>query len=626
MSRFADRQAQARTRSIEDALRSTIMSLPTGGRTARETCRGALTTNRLATALTITCATALAATPASAQPFFGAYDNGFTAFADNGTALASPDIAVSPDRIVAVVSGELAWYTKNNIQQGSIALAGTGGLWDWIESPSDLMDAQVIWNASAQRFYVAAIGDQPNGSTRFNLAVSNTSDPADGWTIRNDPSGKISRLSIGVYEDGIYAVYDYATGEGSWYFRATESELLDPDRHHFIGGQLSEYNRAFSANDSSGIGDDRMIVSSAEQGTINKLRLVGKNPEWSGGPRITSWISIPWQSAPPMIEQAGAAPFDIGGMDFRSAKVVNDACWLAQTVASGDHAIVRWYEIDLNGWPNSGQAPALKQTGDIDLGPGVHTFLPDIAVDSQGNAAIVFSISSANQNVSVARAVRFHDDPIGEFRPHRIFLNSADAITNGVWGAYVGIEADPSQAGVFWSHTPYHENTWKTWISKVTLADDTPPSDGPRLYAPDNGFINNVIPVLQWDFNELSSGFRIYVSGDPRFEDDNTYESDVIQDTSFEIPEDVINCNERLYWRVVAITDHGEMMSDPDSRWFEKRLREDLNSDGVIDSADIGMFIKVYGTSFEEADFNGDGIVNAADLGSLIGNFGQICD
>jgi hypothetical protein len=604
------------------------MSLPTGGLVPRSGISGASRITRLGALLAMASAWSLTSSPASAQVNFGATDHGFQAFADNGAVLASPDIAVGPDVIVAVVSGEIAWFNRSNQLLGSAQLTGAGGLWSWIDDPTDLTDVQVIWNANANRYYVAAIGVLPDGSTHFNIATTNTTNPDGGWATRHDSAGEIYQLSIGVYQTGIYAVYDYATGEGCWYFHATRDELLDPNRHHFVGGQLSGSPRAFACDDVSGDGDERMIVSSAEESTINRLRIVAKKSEWSGGPRVTAWINIPWQSMPPQVVQAGAIPLNIGGMDFRSAKVVNDSCWLAQTIGAGDHAIVRWYEVDLNGWPVSGQAPALRQTGDIDLGAGIHAFLPDIAVDSEGNAAIVFSIASANQNIALARAVRFADDPLGEFRHHHVFQSSTDAVTSGFWGAYVGIEADPAMPGVFWSHAPYNTvEGWKTWISKVTLAeDDVPPSDGPSLHTPDNGFIHNIIPTLRWDLDDLVSGFRVEVSTDPRFGGSDTFSSGLIQDNFYDIPAGVIDCDTRYYWHVIAATPQGDLMSNPDSRWFEKRLIQDVNSDGIVDSADLGMLISKFNTSTPAVDFNGDGIVNSADLGSLIGVFGQSCN
>ena len=44
----------------------------------------------------------------------------------------------------------------------------------------------------------------------------------------------------------------------------------------------------------------------------------------------------------------------------------------------------------------------------------------------------------------------------------------------------------------------------------------------------------------------------------------------------------------------------------------------DINSDGVIDGADLGMLIADWGTTGPEADLNFDGIVDGGDLGKLL--------
>lgn len=48
----------------------------------------------------------------------------------------------------------------------------------------------------------------------------------------------------------------------------------------------------------------------------------------------------------------------------------------------------------------------------------------------------------------------------------------------------------------------------------------------------------------------------------------------------------------------------------------------DLNGDGVVDTADLGVLIANFGTSDPTSDINNDGIVDTADLGVLIANFG----
>lgn len=48
----------------------------------------------------------------------------------------------------------------------------------------------------------------------------------------------------------------------------------------------------------------------------------------------------------------------------------------------------------------------------------------------------------------------------------------------------------------------------------------------------------------------------------------------------------------------------------------------DLNGDGTVDAADLGILAAFWGTSGTDGDINGDGTVDAADLGSLLGAWG----
>ncbi len=50
---------------------------------------------------------------------------------------------------------------------------------------------------------------------------------------------------------------------------------------------------------------------------------------------------------------------------------------------------------------------------------------------------------------------------------------------------------------------------------------------------------------------------------------------------------------------------------------------EDLNGDGQVNGADLGLMIGAWGTSDPDADINDDGQVNGADLGLLIGAWGS---
>ncbi len=49
----------------------------------------------------------------------------------------------------------------------------------------------------------------------------------------------------------------------------------------------------------------------------------------------------------------------------------------------------------------------------------------------------------------------------------------------------------------------------------------------------------------------------------------------------------------------------------------------DLNLDGRVDSADLGLIIATFGAPYGFADLNDDGVVNAPDLGHLLADFGK---
>jgi hypothetical protein len=51
----------------------------------------------------------------------------------------------------------------------------------------------------------------------------------------------------------------------------------------------------------------------------------------------------------------------------------------------------------------------------------------------------------------------------------------------------------------------------------------------------------------------------------------------------------------------------------------------DLNGDGVVNTADLGLLLNAFGSEGPEGDINFDGIVNTADLGLFLNSFGSPC-
>jgi hypothetical protein len=59
----------------------------------------------------------------------------------------------------------------------------------------------------------------------------------------------------------------------------------------------------------------------------------------------------------------------------------------------------------------------------------------------------------------------------------------------------------------------------------------------------------------------------------------------------------------------------------PSFRFFHT-APSDLNGDGVVNGADLGILLGAWGSSGGPADLNGDGTVDGADLGLLLGAWG----
>jgi hypothetical protein len=154
-------------------------------------------------------------------------------------------------------------------------------------------------------------------------------------------------------------------------------------------------------------------------------------------------------------------------------------------------ARVRWYEINLNGWPNGGN-PSLAQDGEIDLGSGIHTFFPSIHVDANDNVAVSFARSAANEYISMSRATRSVTDPVDTMRPAQVVRTSGAAHNSGRWGDYSATQAEPNIPGTFWGHHEFTDNgSWRTWVAQYIMRPDPFLLSVPSL----NGGSNNTFSV-----------------------------------------------------------------------------------------------------------------------------------
>lgn len=144
--------------------------------------------------------------------------------------------------------------------------------------------------------------------------------------------------------------------------------------------------------------------------------------------------------------------------------------WLAHTIITGSVTGIRWYEIGI-----SGSSFVLNQQGTYEPGDGNFRWLPSIAVDRQGNAAVGYSVSGSTMNPAIRYAGRLVTDPSGQMAQGEATLINGTgsqtifpflgAITR--WGDYSAMTIDPRDDCTFWYTNEYYALDGFLWRTRI---------------------------------------------------------------------------------------------------------------------------------------------------------------
>lgn len=130
---------------------------------------------------------------------------------------------------------------------------------------------------------------------------------------------------------------------------------------------------------------------------------------------------------------------------------------------------------------------------------------------------------------------------------------------------------------------------------------------------------------LDWDPSALADSYTITVATDVAL-NNVVYTESGVTDSHGIVPGGALSGCTSYFWSVTAFNANGETIAQNAVCSFSTSIAGDLNGDGVVDAADLGGLIGVFGSAGPFADINADGIVDAADLGILISAFGTGCN
>ncbi len=437
----------------------------------------------------------------------GANFEGANHTTDPGVAVDPPDTdgAVGPNAIVELLNNVYRVYDKSG------ALLQTSRLQDfWLNAgvtfPGLAFDPRVVYDPASQRWFASSAANAFVPGNPILLAVSNTSDPTQGWQAVSIPSDATGQTwadfpMLGVNADGVFIVVNRYFGDTPNFssekvIAIPKVDLLQPVPtavnatvfDNVSPGDTGSYPHpavAFpsfgpepllSANDGFIGGSSSLKVTSID-GPIT-------SPSLDTADRLVS--VTPALAAPFATQKGTGVLLDLRPWSEFSSSVVfqNDKLFAIQGIQQNGLAALRWLEIG-----DSLANPVLLDSGIINP-PNLNVYHGSIAINPFGQVLIGFSGSGPNDYPSAyAVAGTLVGDHLELGDP--MLLKAGDGPFIGVpggergmptvrWGDYSATTVDPVDPTHFWTTEEWAADkgsdgiVWSTEISEIVFAPPAP--------------------------------------------------------------------------------------------------------------------------------------------------------
>jgi hypothetical protein len=410
--------------------------------------------------------------PYSPPPPAAGGTGGFQGSVNTGWTPPDPDLAVGPDHVVTVVNGEIAIFDKaGNKSFGQSIVA----FWQPTGAGGFVFDPVAFYDAQSGRYFVAA-ADGAGSNDAICLAVSDDSNPNGTWfKYRFAVSGTCSFLdfpNFGVNNETIFISGDCFNGGGNRIFMWEKSKVIANTGPTMR--QLQANGSTQSLGATKNYDDNVGYFCTTYSGASNRLKIQAVRNANTSPTLSTFSLTVPTFSNPnDAVQQGTSNRADTIDWRIKNGVVRNGNLWVCHNNGTNGRSSVRWYQIDLNGWPVSGSNPTLTQSGDVDPGSGQYCWFGDINVTSTNDAVIAFNRSSSSQFISIEFVYRLVGDTLGTMRaPERLQISTGPE--NGSrYGDYAGVEQDPTSDTKFWSAHEYVSSGWRVWIGGIELSNQT---------------------------------------------------------------------------------------------------------------------------------------------------------
>ena len=402
---------------------------------------------------------------------------GFTGVVNTGWNPPDPHMAVGPNHIVVMTNGEIAFYLKDGTQTFSDEIEDSFGFWGSVGATGFVFDPEVLYDELSGRFFaMAAEGYAPGNRSYVLIAVSDDSDPNGTWykyrfETTSFAGDVFDSPNISVDQNVLYV-----TGDGFGF--GANYPVYTFDKASLLNGDPPAVTRSTTlstSTQSAGIPPvcfdnppALYMIEHRESFSNNTMvRLIALTDPLGNITFTTYNLTVPAYGSPgDPVQQGTSSRPETFDARFWSCAYRNGSLWATHHVDS--QVKVRWYEINMNGWPTSGNNPQLVQSGTVG-GNGIYTTFSSITADSHGNAALCFARSASDEYLSMATTYRLATDAPGTMRPMVIQKSSNGPMNGGRWGDYSSVQVDPA-TGQFWAHHEYAvSGSWRTWVTTLDV-------------------------------------------------------------------------------------------------------------------------------------------------------------
>ncbi len=134
-----------------------------------------------------------------------------------------------------------------------------------------------------------------------------------------------------------------------------------------------------------------------------------------------------------------------------------------QVAATTKQTGIRWYELRGAG------TPSLYQSRTVSPDQSLYRFVPSITQDTQGNAGVGYSVSSATTHPSISASWwNLTNQTAATELP--LFAGTGDQENTPNWGSYTSMTVDPVDGCTFWyvnQYDPVNQTTGTAWNTRI---------------------------------------------------------------------------------------------------------------------------------------------------------------